>query len=102
MINKNIDYVPISRLSRGYAGQMIDKMYQDDSVVFIMRNNEPTAVILSIDDYNIYLNMIRSSARINKKEISSKIAGSLHQFADPEKIDGERDFYKKDLSRRNG
>ena len=102
MTEKTIDYVPISKLSRGYAGQMIDNMYKKESVVFILRNNEPTAVILSMEDYKVFLELMKNSQRINKKDISTKIAGSLHRFSDVQKIEGERDFYRKAMHKRNG
>ena len=102
MIDQNIEYVPISRLSRGYAGQIIDNMHKNDSVIYIIRNNEPTAVILSIDDYNIYLQTVKAAQRINKTDAIRKTAGSLHRYADTEKIDGEKEFYRQALSKRNG
>jgi len=97
MNERNIDYVPISKFSRGYAGQAIDKMNNDNSVIYIMRNNKPAAVILTFEDYQSYLNTMKSNERINKIEISNKLAGSLNQFADTEKVSGEKDFYLKGL-----
>lgn len=101
MTEKNIDYVPISKLSRGYAGQMIDNMHKNESVVFILRNNEPAAVILSLEDYKIFLELIKSSQRINKKSISTKLAGSLYRFSDVQKNEGEKIFYRKAMNKRN-
>ena len=102
MREKNIDYVPISKLGRGYAGQAIDRMNENDSVICVLRNNEPAAVIISFEDYQLFLNLMRSQERVNKKEVSNKLAGSLHQFADPDKIEGEREFYHKGLLEKYG
>ena len=102
MSERNIDYVPISKLSRGYAGKLIDEMNESETVIYVLRNNEPTAVIMSMKDYNEYLSAMKVNERINKKKNSIKIAGSLHLYADPLKANEEREFYRKGLNSRYG
>ena len=97
MTERTIQYVPISQLGRGYAGKIIDSMLSNEAIIYIMRNNEPTAVIISIDDYNAYLMMMNASKRINKKEVNAKLSGSLRQYSAAEKVGGERDYYRKVL-----
>jgi PHD/YefM family antitoxin component YafN of YafNO toxin-antitoxin module len=102
MSEKNIDYVPISKLGRGYAGQAIDRMNENDSVIYVLRNNEPTAVIMPFDDYRLYLDLLKSNERINKKEASARLAGSLKQFSDPSKVEGEKEYYRRGLNGKYG
>lgn len=102
MSEKNIDYLPISRLGRGYAGQAIDMMNDNDSVIYVLRNNEPVAVIMPFSDYQVYLDLMRSNERINKKETSARLAGSLHQYADKTKVAGEKGFYQEGMKKKYG
>ncbi len=97
MTEKPIEYVPITKLSRGYAGQMIDNMEKNDSVVYIMKNNKPLAVIISVEDYNA---MLRNGVtdRLKHLEACGKIAGRLHSYSDESRIEGERDYYRKAVS----
>ena len=101
MNERNIDYVPISKLSRGYAGKIIEKMNRTESVIFILRNNEPTAVLMPFEDYDNYLKIVKANKRINRKETISKLAGSLHDYADVNKVEGEKEFYRKALRNRH-
>ena len=102
MTEKNIDYVPISKLGRGYAGQAIDNMNANESVIYILRNNEPTAVIISFEDYQNYLKVMKSADRLNKTMVCDELAGSLRGYADTSKIDGEKEFYKIGLAKKYG
>ena len=102
MSEGNIDYVPISKLSRGYAGQAIDRMNENDSVIFVLRNNEPAAVIMSVEDYRLYVDLMKSNERINRKEAGERLAGCLHQYADPSKIKDEKDYYRKVMTDKHG
>ena len=102
MSERNIDYIPISKLGRGYAGKLIDKMNENDSVIYVLKNNEPTAVIMSMKDYEDYLDVLKANDRVNKKQASERSAGSLHEYADASKIGGEREQYHKGLYTRHG
>ncbi len=102
MTEKNIDYVPISKLGRGYAGRAIDKMNANESIIYILRNNEPTAVIMSFEDYQNYLKIIKSFDRLNKSKVCDELSGSLHEYADSRKIEGEKEFYKTGLAKKYG
>ena len=102
MSERKIDYISISRLSRGYAGKIIDEMTDNDSVIFVMRNNEPTAVIMSMEEYQNYMNMKANVAKINKLSSIKSTAGSLHEYADPAKIPGEKNYYQKALAEKYG
>ena len=97
MSKRNIDYVPISKLGRGYVSKLIGEMNDNDSVIYVLRNNEPTAVILSMKEYNNYLDLLKANNMINKKQASERVAGSLHEFADFSKIAGEKEFYRKGI-----
>ena len=102
MSERNIDYISISKLGRGYAGQIIDQMNANESVIYVLRNNKPAAVIMSYEDYQVYLNAIKSEKRINKAETVMKSAGSLHEFAKPDKVADEREFYQMGIVNKYG
>ena len=102
MKEKKINYVSISKLSRGYAGKIIDDMNKDDSTIYIMRNNEPTAVILSLAEYNDYLEYVNDKEQKRKEEILKKIAGSLHEYADVSKIPLEEKAYDMYIQEKYG
>ena len=102
MSERKIDYVSISRFSRGYAGKIIDEMTANDSVIFVMRNNEPTAVIMRMEEYQNYMNMKENAARISKPSSIKETAGSLHAYADPEKMPEEKNYYQKALAEKYG
>ena len=95
MSEQTIEYVPISKLSRGYAGRIIDDMKEKNAVIYIMRNNEPDAVIMSMSQYRQYLYLTQINDRFSKMETSRKLASRLHAYADEAKIAGEREAYIK-------
>lgn len=101
-MERKIEYIPISKLSRGYAGKYIDKMNIEKSTVFIMRNNAPEAVLISIDEYNKYQELLNNNNKINKHELVEKLSGSLSQYKDSTKINKEREFYIQGLNKKHG
>lgn len=51
--------VPISDFSQGKAGKIFNDVYNNNSEYIVMKNNQPTAVVMSVEAY---------------KEIQEKIA----------------------------
>lgn len=102
MKKRNIDYVPISKLSRGYAGKIIDNMIKEDSTIYIMRNNEPTAVILSMKEYDAYLEYVNEKEKKYKEELIKELGGSLHEYADVSKIPLEDQAYTMHILEKYG
>ncbi len=99
MTLKQIDYVPITKLSRGYAGHMIEQMKKNDSVVYIMKNNQPLAVVLPVETFN-KMSQYHTAERLKHIDTCERLGGSLHSFSDSSMIEGERDFYRKAMTKR--
>ena len=99
-MERKIGYVPISKLSRGYAGQIIDNMNNEKTILYIMRNNVPQAVLMPIEEFDKYQESLNS--KVNKHEIVEKLSGSLSQYKDPSKIGKEREFYIQGLMKKYG
>ena len=102
MTERIIDYIPVSKLGRGYAGRIIDQMKERDSVVYILRNNDPEAVMLSMSGYRELLKNQSGNLIRNKVEISEQLAGSLHQYADASKVHNENEYYQQVLMEKYG
>ncbi|MBQ6503382.1 MAG: type II toxin-antitoxin system Phd/YefM family antitoxin [Flexilinea sp.] len=101
MTEKIIDYVPVSKLGRGYAGRIIDQMKENDSVVYILRNNDPEAVMLSMADYRELLykqNKLKSDNKLKAEHL----AGIFQKYADVSKINGEKEYYSQILAEKYG
>ena len=101
MEEKTIDYVPISKLSRGYAGRIIDQMKENDSLIFVLRNNSPDAVIMSMGSFRKLIETKNKKTRETKDSTIDSLAGSLHQYADASGIGEEKAFYIKKLIERH-
>lgn len=101
MEEKTIDYVPISKLSRGYAGRIIDQMKENDSLIFVLRNNSPDAVIMSMGSFRELIETKNKKTRETKDSAIDSLAGSLHQYADASGIGEEKAFYIRKLIERH-
>ena len=49
-----ISYVPLTDLNRGKASKVIEKLNKTKQSVFIIKNNKPEAVMISIKEYEDY------------------------------------------------
>ena len=58
--------------------------------------------MMPVSDYQEYLKLMNIQTRINKKEISGRLAGSLHKYADSSKISGEEEYYRKGIGEKYG
>lgn len=43
--------VPISDFSQGKAGKIFNDVYNNNSEYIVMKNNQPTAVVMSVEAY---------------------------------------------------
>lgn len=43
--------VPISDFSQGKAGKIFNDVYNNNSEYIVMKNNQPTAVVISVEAY---------------------------------------------------
>ena len=67
----------------------------------IIKNNEPIAVVISIDLYNtLAVNSYRKPIEFMKKKHSA--AGSLHQYARKDLVGKEKELYQEALNQKYG
>ena len=48
---EKVTYVPLTDLNRGKASKIIDALKKEGRSVFIIKNNKPEAVMISMKDY---------------------------------------------------
>ncbi|MDD6797160.1 MAG: type II toxin-antitoxin system Phd/YefM family antitoxin [Bacteroides sp.] len=65
--------VPISDFSQGKAGKIFNDVHNNNSEYIVMKNNQPTAVVISVDAYREMQEKIaRLEAYKNRIENSGK------------------------------
>lgn len=50
MIGRTV-YIPLTDLNRGKASRIIDRLNEMKQSVFIVKNNKPEAVMISVEEY---------------------------------------------------
>ncbi len=50
--------VPISDFSQGKAGKIFSDVYENNTEYIVLKNNQPTAIVLSIQEYKSIKNRI--------------------------------------------
>lgn len=53
-MSEKIAYVPLTDLNRGKASKVIEKLNRTKQSVFIVKNNKPEAVMISLKEYEDY------------------------------------------------
>ena len=53
-MSEKVTFVPLTDLNRGKASKIIDKLNRLKQSVFIVKNNKPEAVMISVEEYNEY------------------------------------------------
>ena len=93
--------IPLSRFNRGYAGKILENIKQSDEPTVIIKNNEPIAVVISVDLYNsLAVNSYRKPLDfVPKKHVS---AGSLHKYARKDLIGKEEELYHQAMDLKYG
>jgi len=93
--------IPLSKLNRGYAGKILDSVNKSKEPAVIIRNNEPIAVLVSIDTYNsMAVNSYQKPIDFLKKKHLS--AGGLQAYARKELIGKEEELYHQTLDQKYG
>lgn len=100
-MNKIPHIIPISKLNRGYASDVLKKVKDNNETTLIVKNNKPVAVIISV---NLYNSMAINSglSKINESCKKHNGAGILHKYAKPEYIGKEEELYHQALDVKYG
>jgi prevent-host-death family protein len=56
--------VPVSDFSQGRAGKIFSDVYENNTEYIVLKNNQPTAVVLSIQEYKNIQNKINNMEKI--------------------------------------
>jgi PHD/YefM family antitoxin component YafN of YafNO toxin-antitoxin module len=56
--------VPISDFSQGKAGKIFSDVYENNAEYIVLKNNQPTAVVLSIQEYRNIQNKINNMEKM--------------------------------------
>ncbi len=56
--------VPVSDFSQGRAGKIFADVYENNTEYIVLKNNQPTAVVLSIQEYKNIQNRISNMEKI--------------------------------------
>ena len=95
------EMIPLSKLNRGYAGKILENVNKSKEPAVIIRNNEPIAVLISIDIYNsMAVNSYRKPIDFLKKKHLA--AGSLQAYARKDLIGKEEELYHQALDQKYG
>lgn len=81
--------VPISDFSQGKSGKIFNDVFENDSEYIVLKNNIPTAVIVSVQEYK------KNQEKLAKFEKLMEIIENhrLLTLANSRKIDDGDDFY---------
>ena len=82
--------VPISDFSQGKSGKIFSDVYENNSEYIVLKNNIPTAIIVSISEYK---KMQEKIARF-EKIINAMDTYKLLALAQSRNIDKTDDFYE--------
>lgn len=59
--------VPVSDFSQGKAGKIFADVYENNMEYIVLKNNQPTAVIISIQEYKNLQNKIRRMEKFTEE-----------------------------------
>lgn len=91
-MNRKTEYISFMDLSFNNIGHIIDNMKKENSIVFVTKNVIPEAVMITIEEYNNYQNLLKE-----RHELVEKLSGCLNAYKNPSKIGKEREFYIQGL-----
>lgn len=97
IMEKVPNIIPISKLNRGYAGELLEELKDSKEASVIVKNNEPIAVLLSVSQYNF----MAANSGFNKIRTSIKKhsgAGALQKYAKADYVGKEEELYHQALN----
>ena len=80
--------IPISDFSQGKAGKVFRDVAENDSEYVVLRNNQPTAVVISVKEYKNTQKKLEMLEKILEKIEDMR----LFKLAQEREVDESRDF----------
>jgi PHD/YefM family antitoxin component YafN of YafNO toxin-antitoxin module len=80
--------VPISDFSQGKAGKIFADVYENNTEYIVLKNNQPTAIVLSIKEYKIIRDKIENMEKLLEEVENIR----LLQLAEERKHDQNSSF----------
>ena len=82
--------IPISDFSQGKAGKVFRDVAENDTEYIVLRNNQPTAVVISVNEYKDIQSRLEKYERLLEKIEDMR----LYNIAKEREDDDLRDFYE--------
>lgn len=82
--------VPISDFSQGKSGKIFNDVFENDSEYIVLKNNIPTAVIVSVQEYKKYQEKIAKFEKLMELIENHR----LLTIANSRNVDDADDFYE--------
>ena len=95
-MNKVFNIVPISKLNRGYANEVLKQLQENKELGVVAKNNEPIAVILTIDQYNDLVTDNKEYSLLKKH----RAADALKKYGKSEYIGQEDVLYRQAIDEK--